>query len=96
MSACRGRCRYFLERGGFGREISLFRRAALFGVELPGQRADVILSSNPGCLLQLTAGLQRAHRTLPVLHMVELLDASIRGTAASLLNSRAEKGKIPA
>ncbi len=58
--------------------------------------ADAIVSSNPGCLLQLTAGLQRAHRTLPVLHMVELLDASIRGTAASLLNSRAEKGKIPA
>jgi len=47
--------------------------------------ADLVVSSNPGCLLQITAGLKRAARTLPVLHMVELLDASIRGTPASSL-----------
>lgn len=42
--------------------------------------ADVVVSSNPGCLFQITAGLQRAGRTLPVMHMIELIDASIRGT----------------
>ena len=41
--------------------------------------AEAIVSSNPGCLLQIRAGLERAGRPLPVLHMVELLDASIRG-----------------
>lgn len=41
--------------------------------------ARMVVSGNPGCLLQLRAGLQRAGQTLPVLHMIELLDASIRG-----------------
>jgi len=47
--------------------------------------ADVVVSSNPGCLFQITAGLQRAGRTLPVMHMVELIDASIRGTPMAIL-----------
>jgi len=42
--------------------------------------AQAIVSSNPGCLLQIRAGLERAGRPLPVMHMVELLDASIRAT----------------
>src|SRR5438046_2389248 len=40
---------------------------------------DVYASANPGCLLQLSAALRRAGRPLPVLHPVELLDASLRG-----------------
>jgi glycolate oxidase iron-sulfur subunit len=36
--------------------------------------ADVVVTSNPGCILQI-----RAHGQLPVVHIVELLDASIRG-----------------
>ena len=43
--------------------------------------AEAIVSSNPGCLLQLRAALARAGRPIPVYHMVELLDASIRGTS---------------
>ena len=40
---------------------------------------QAVVSANPGCLLQLSAGLRRAgHPQLPALHMVELLDASIR------------------
>ena len=42
--------------------------------------AEAVVSSNPGCLLQIRAGLERAGRPLPVWHMVELLDASIRGS----------------
>jgi glycolate oxidase iron-sulfur subunit len=43
-------------------------------------RPDVVVSANPGCLLQIGKGLQLAGRPLPVFHLVQLLDASIRGT----------------
>ena len=38
---------------------------------------DVLVSSNPGCLLQIGAGLDAAGRRIPVMHLVELLDRSI-------------------
>lgn len=42
--------------------------------------ADAVLSANPGCLMQLVSGLRRrGHKALPAFHMIELLDASIRG-----------------
>jgi glycolate oxidase iron-sulfur subunit len=45
--------------------------------------AAAVVSANPGCLLQLMSGLRRAgHKELPAFHMVELLDASIRGLSA--------------
>ncbi len=48
--------------------------------------ADAVASSNPGCLLQLMHGLRRRGlKAMPAFHMVELLDASIRGVAASEL-----------
>jgi glycolate oxidase iron-sulfur subunit len=49
-------------------------------------RAQAVLSANPGCLLQLQQGLRRRGlETLPTFHMVELLDASIRGLSADQL-----------
>ncbi|MDQ3258394.1 MAG: glycolate oxidase subunit GlcF [Acidobacteriota bacterium] len=39
---------------------------------------QAVISSNPGCLLQIASGLERAGHPLPTLHMVEILDASIR------------------
>ena len=52
--------------------------------------AEAVVSANPGCLLQLMAGLRRrGERELPAFHMVELLDASIRGVSAEeLLNAK--------
>ena len=41
--------------------------------------ADALVSSNPGCLLQLTRSLQQAGHPMPTFHLVELLDASITG-----------------
>ncbi len=42
--------------------------------------AQAVLSANPGCLLQLMNGLRlRGLKAMPAFHMVELLDASIRG-----------------
>jgi glycolate oxidase iron-sulfur subunit len=48
---------------------------------------DIVASGNPGCLLQLRSGLRLAGSQVPVVHMVEVVDASIRGLpAAALLN----------
>src|SRR5580704_2370263 len=40
---------------------------------------DMVVSANPGCLLQLQSALDRAGRDLRVRHGIELVDASIRG-----------------
>jgi len=49
---------------------------------------DAIISSNPGCLLQISAGLGRAGRRVVVAHLVEILDASIRGVSPPGAKSR--------
>lgn len=53
-------------------------------------KAEVLVSANPGCLLQIQAGLRRRGLPeVPIFHMVELLDASIRGlNVQSLLKGR--------
>lgn len=43
--------------------------------------AQAVVTSNPGCLLQIGSTLRQLGRPLPALHPVELLDASIRGVA---------------
>jgi glycolate oxidase iron-sulfur subunit len=48
--------------------------------------AQAVLSANPGCLLQLMNGLRRRGlAAMPAFHMVELLDASIRGIDSEAL-----------
>jgi glycolate oxidase iron-sulfur subunit len=42
-------------------------------------RPDVVATANPGCMLQMAAGAARRADAWPVLHPIELLDASIRG-----------------
>ena len=43
-------------------------------------KSEAVVSANPGCLLQIMSGLRRrGEKTMPAFHMVELLDASIRG-----------------
>src|SRR6266851_5728388 len=41
--------------------------------------ADVVVTGNPGCILQLQVSLERMGKKVPVLHTIQLLDASIRG-----------------
>ena len=43
--------------------------------------AEAIVAGNPGCALQITTHLKAMGRPLPVYHPMELLWASIRGTA---------------
>jgi glycolate oxidase iron-sulfur subunit len=46
--------------------------------------ARAVVSGNPGCLLQIASALRATGRELPALHLVELLDASIRNSSASI------------
>jgi glycolate oxidase iron-sulfur subunit len=39
--------------------------------------AEVIVSGNPGCLLQIATGLEAAGRPMRIMHLVEVLDQSI-------------------
>ena len=47
-------------------------------------RADAVVSSNPGCLLQIASRLEQAGQPTQTYHLVELLDASIKGEAIAL------------
>jgi glycolate oxidase iron-sulfur subunit len=42
-------------------------------------RPDLIATGNPGCIMQIGAGLQAAGLSIPVVHPVELLDLSYAG-----------------
>ena len=47
--------------------------------------ADVVVSANPGCTLQIAAALGAAGTPMPALHIAEVLDASLRGRPPSSL-----------
>jgi glycolate dehydrogenase iron-sulfur subunit len=57
--------------------------------------ADVVVTGNPGCILQLQASLERAGKKVPVLHTIQLLDASIRGQllSSSVLRSALSRSR---
>ena len=42
-------------------------------------RPDVVATANPGCTLQIASVAAQSGGTMPVLHPIELIDASIRG-----------------
>jgi glycolate oxidase iron-sulfur subunit len=58
--------------------------------------AQAVASANPGCLLQLISGLRRRGlKTMPAFHMVELLDASVRGESSeALLRGKSGESRI--
>jgi glycolate oxidase iron-sulfur subunit len=51
------------------------RKAAMIADAQP----DVIATTNPGCMLQIGAAFRAAGHERPIVHVVEILDASIRG-----------------
>ena len=55
--------------------------------------ADLLVTSNPGCILQIRASLERRGAKLPMAHVAEVLDASIRGLDPSALGVR--KDRVP-
>jgi glycolate oxidase iron-sulfur subunit len=50
--------------------------------------ADVVVSGNPGCTMQIASGLDAAGRRMPSRHTIELLDASIRNAPAEFRRDR--------
>lgn len=50
--------------------------------------AQLLVTANPGCHLQITAALRRQGHQLPAAHLMEVLDASIRGVGAGALLGR--------
>lgn len=57
------------------------RKAQLIG----SLKADLVATGNPGCLLQMQSALARRGQKTPVVHTIEILDASIRGASAESL-----------
>ena len=56
--------------------------------ELVSQLAvDVVATGNPGCMLQLQSSLARLHQKTPVVHTVQILDASLRGQSPDSLRA---------
>jgi glycolate oxidase iron-sulfur subunit len=51
--------------------------------------ADLLTAGNGGCLLQIQAALRRVGYPLPVVHPVELVDASIRGVPMAMVRDAA-------
>jgi glycolate dehydrogenase iron-sulfur subunit len=49
--------------------------------------ADLVVSANPGCTLQIAQSLAAAGRPMPVAHIAEVLDAAIRGRPAQELGT---------
>jgi glycolate oxidase iron-sulfur subunit len=54
-------------------------------------KPDLVVSANPGCLMQIASGLKRAGKQIPVLHMIEVVDAAIQGIPAAKLQANGHK-----
>lgn len=50
-----------------------------------GTSAELLVSANPGCAMQIAAAVERRGERLPVAHIVEVLDASISGRGPDVL-----------
>jgi glycolate oxidase iron-sulfur subunit len=50
--------------------------------------AEVLVTANPGCLMQVTSAIDRSGHPMGMAHTVEVLDASIRGLPAGSLRPR--------
>lgn len=48
-------------------------------------QAQLLVTANPGCLMQISASLQRAGAQIATAHTIEVLDASIRGLPVAKL-----------
>ena len=48
-------------------------------------RAQLLVTANPGCLMQVASSVERADGRIALAHTVEVLDASIRGLSVESL-----------
>ncbi|GAA2093808.1 heterodisulfide reductase-related iron-sulfur binding cluster [Microlunatus panaciterrae] len=52
--------------------------------------ASLLVTANPGCLMQVAGSLERAGSRLAMAHTIEVLDASIRGLPTSALTGKGD------
>jgi len=57
-----------------------------------GTGADVLVTANPGCLMQVASALERSGHRMALAHTVEVLDASIRGLGVDHLGFTTSTG----
>ena len=50
--------------------------------------AEMLVTANPGCLMQVASSIERAGGRMALAHTVEVLDASIRGLSPADLGVR--------
>jgi glycolate oxidase iron-sulfur subunit len=50
--------------------------------------AEVLVTANPGCLMQVTSAIERSGHPMGMAHTIEVLDASIRGAPVSTFAPR--------
>jgi glycolate oxidase iron-sulfur subunit len=48
-------------------------------------RAELLVTANPGCLMQVASAIERSDHPMGMAHTIEVLDASIRGLAVTAL-----------
>ncbi|MFD3685827.1 (Fe-S)-binding protein [Nocardiopsis sp. NPDC058631] len=58
------------------------------GENVASTGADVLVSGNPGCALQIASAMERAGKPVAVTHTAQVLDASLRGLTADQLLGR--------
>ncbi len=55
--------------------------------------AELLVTANPGCLMQLASSARRLGAALPMAHTVEVLDASIRGLSPEVFTSLTQQSQ---
>jgi glycolate oxidase iron-sulfur subunit len=58
--------------------------------------ARIVVTTNPGCLLQIQAGLEAAGAGIQVLHIADFLDAALAGPASPAPTPPVPSSKAPA
>jgi glycolate oxidase iron-sulfur subunit len=49
--------------------------------------AELLVTANPGCLMQVTSAIERSGHPIGMAHTIEVLDASIRGLGPQSLTA---------
>jgi glycolate oxidase iron-sulfur subunit len=58
-------------------------------------QADLLVTANPGCLMQIASAIGRAGESMALAHTVEVLDASIRGLPPEALGVTRRRSPQP-
>jgi glycolate dehydrogenase iron-sulfur subunit len=76
---------YNLLQPGPARELGERKADAVMAAKLAG--AELLVSANPGCSLQISAALAARGEWIPIAHTAQVLDASVRGLPVTALTS---------